>query len=144
MESYLVWLILGLLLITVEMMTGSFYLLVLGVAALIGSALGYFGGGFSTQAVCASIVAVVGVLAVNRWRRNNKNSPQAMNNNIDVGQPVTFERWTNEAARLVRVKYRGTSWDARLLDPGQASATEVLYICGTEGSQLQVSTAKPR
>ncbi|MBA2690798.1 MAG: hypothetical protein H0U63_08345 [Burkholderiales bacterium] len=142
MEGYLVWLILGLLLITIEMMTGTFYLLVLGLAALTASALGYFGGSAATQAVFASIVAVIGVFAVNRWRRNNKSLPKSMDNNMDLGQPVIFEAWTNQPARLVRVKYRGTSWDAHLLD-GDAEAAGVLYICGAEGSRLQVSAAKP-
>jgi len=142
MESYLLWLICGLVLVTAELITGTFYLLVLGLAALVASAVGYFGGSFAVQAVCASVVAVIGVIVVNRWRRNRKDQPQGTNN-MDVGQPVVFEAWTNEAARLARVKYRGASWDAHLMGDAAARADDVLYICGAEGSRLQVSPSKP-
>ena len=142
MESYLIWLLCGLALVIAELMTGSFYLLVLGIAALVGSAIGYFGGSFSAQAVCASLVAVIGVIVVNRWRRNRKGAPKGANN-MDIGQPVTFEAWVNETARLARVKYRGASWDALLVGDRAVRSADILYICGADGSQLKVSTEKP-
>ena len=142
MELYLIWLIGGLALVTAELMTGTFYLLVLGIAGLVGSAIGYFGGSFSAQAVCASVVAVIGVIIVNRWRRNRQGEPKGANY-MDVGQPVTFEAWVNETARLARVKYRGASWDALLVGDPPVRSNDILYICGSNGSQLKVSAEKP-
>ena len=144
MANHLIWLVLGLLLITVELMTGTFYLLVLGLGALIAAALGFLGGSFSAQALGASLVTVVGIVAVNRLRRNNNNAQPAMSDYIDFGQPVVFERWTNEAAGLARVSYRGTTWDAHVLGNSEPQATDVLYICGNNGGRLQVAVAKPR
>ena len=142
MESYLVWLVCGLALIIAELATGTFYLVVLGIAALVGSAVGWSGGGFSAQAIAASAIAVIGVVVVNRWRRSQKRARHG-GNNIDIGQAVVFEAWVNESARLARVKYRGTSWDAILTGNDSVKANDMLYICGSDGSRLQVSPAKP-
>jgi membrane protein implicated in regulation of membrane protease activity len=142
MDSSVIWLILGLILVTVELIAGTFYLLVLGVSALAGSLAAYLEFGFSVQAILASLVGVVGVFIVNRWRGNRKYFPQGTNN-MDIGQPVVFESWTNETARLARVKYRGTSWDAHLMGNVGAQVNDVLYICGADGSRLEVSSSKP-
>jgi membrane protein implicated in regulation of membrane protease activity len=142
MESYVVWLIMGLVLIAVELTTGTFYLLVLGIAAMAGSVTAYLGGSFSIQAVVASVIGVAGVFVVNHWFKNRKDLTKGTNN-MDLGQSVIFECWTNEAARMARVKYRGASWDAQLVGDAAVRANDSLFICGREGSQLQVSPSKP-
>ena len=143
MESYVVWLIMGLALIAAELVTGTFFLLVLGVAALTGSLAAYFGADFFAQAVLACVVCVAGVFMVNHWRNKKKDAAPG-SNNIDYGQSVVFESWRNESARIGRVQYRGASWDAHVLDGAAVQANDVLYICGTEGAQLQVSQSKPK
>ena len=73
MDAYLLWLIIGIVLIIVEMTTGTFYLLVLGIAALAAAAAAWFGQSFWVQAVITAAVAVAGVVLVNRYR--SKNTP---------------------------------------------------------------------
>lgn len=46
MEDYLVWLIAGLILVSAELITGTFFLLFLGIAALLGAAVAWFGTPF--------------------------------------------------------------------------------------------------
>ena len=46
-DSFLVWLIAGFALVIVELVTGTFYLLVLGVAAFAGAGLAYAGAVFA-------------------------------------------------------------------------------------------------
>jgi membrane protein implicated in regulation of membrane protease activity len=142
MQGYVLWLIAGLVLVTVEMATGTFYLLVLGVAAFAGSAAAYGGMSLLAQVLVASVIAVIGVVAVNRWRELQAKNTKP-ESTLDIGQPVQFEAWINEPARLVRVKYRGSSWDAHLIGDAGAQASDILYICGAQGSQLQVSRSKP-
>lgn len=43
MEMYLLWAVTGIVLIIIEMLTGTFYLLVLGIAALAAAAAAYLG-----------------------------------------------------------------------------------------------------
>jgi len=57
MQPVLAWLLAGLLLVVVELMTGSFYLLILGIAAGIGSVVAYVGQPFWMQALVAAIAA---------------------------------------------------------------------------------------
>ena len=112
METYLLWIVVGFVLVIVELLTGTFYLLVIGVGAFAGAAVSWAGGGFLAQAVGASAVALGGVWLVNRWHRaNRRSSPK--DDFLDLGQPVVLESWVDEQAGMARVKYRGTAWDAR-------------------------------
>src|SRR5256885_10414523 len=65
----LAWLITGFILIIAELMTGTFYLLVLGTAALVGAGVAYASGGPGWQAVGAAIVSGAGVFGVPRYKQ---------------------------------------------------------------------------
>ncbi len=113
MQPALAWLLIGLGLVVVELMTGTFYLLILGLAAGIGSLVAYLDQPFWIQALVAAIAAVVGGILVNRYHRKvNATSPKDAAN--DIGQTVTIESWVSEPQRLARVRYRGTIWDAEV------------------------------
>ena len=142
MQPAIVWLLAGLLLVVVELMTGTFYLLILGVAAGIGSAIAYVGQPFWMQALIAAIAAVVGGVLVNRYHRRVKASSPATSAD-DFGQTVTIESWVSEPQRVARVRYRGTIWDADVLGSEIVAPGALLYVVGTQGSRLKVSSAKP-
>lgn len=140
MDAYLLWLIVGIVLIIVEMTTGTFYLLVLGVAALAASAAAWFGQSFWVQAVITAAVAVAGVILVNRYR--SKNVPAATKS-LDIGQSVTLETWISEADGLARVNYRDAQWEARVTGE-RTPGGKVFYIHAVEGNTLLVSAARPQ
>ena len=68
MDLSLAWLIAGFILIIAELMTGTFYLLVLGVAALVGAGVGYASGALVWQAIgaAAAVGFLVGMLVSRR------------------------------------------------------------------------------
>ena len=140
MDTYLIWLIAGLLLIIVELVTGTFYLLVLGVAALAGGTVAYVGQPFSVQAMVASVLAVAGVLWVNRFRRASKSVKMP---SLDVGQATTFDRWRDRANGQARVKYRDALWDATVAGEVQGEPGETLYVTAIDGNTLKVSKTRP-
>lgn len=140
MEAYLIWLLAGLALVIAELITGTFYLLVLGVAAFGAGAAAWLGAGFPVQAITATVVAGVGAYFVHAYRE--RNAAQQMRS-IDAGQPASFENWVDQAAGLARVRYRGASWDARLEDGGAPQPGAVLYVLATEGNTLKVSAKRP-
>lgn len=138
MDAYLLWLIVGIVLIIVEMTTGTFYLLVLGIAALAASAAAWFGQSFWVQAVITAAVAVAGVILVNRYRGKNVS---AAKKSLDIGQSVTLESWISEADGLARVNYRDAQWEARVTGE-RTPGGKVFYIHAVEGNTLLVSAAR--
>jgi membrane protein implicated in regulation of membrane protease activity len=141
MQPALAWLLVGLLLVVVEMMTGTFYLLILGLAAGIGSLIAYLDQPFWMQAMVAAIAAIAGGVLVHRFHRAaNATSPKDIAN--DIGQTVTIETWVSEPQRLARVRYRGTIWDAEVLGSNRVEPDALLYVVAMEGSRLKVSSTR--
>lgn len=146
MQDYLTWTILGFALVIVELMTGTFYLLVLGVGALFAALAAWLGSPFIIQVVVAGVVASVGTWWVQKWHgAHRKDGDQS--NAIDVGQMVTVANWINQPEGMLRVKYRGTEWDARIR-PGDLTAAGMaeggmLYILAQDGQCWVVGATKP-
>ena len=141
MQTYLLWAIAGIVLIIAELISGTYHLLVIGIAAFAGAGAAYLGYAFWVQAVLAAAVAVAGVIATNRFR--GKHGGASSTGSLDIGQSVVLDEWTNEADRIARVRYRNALWDAKVIDAADAHAGEVFYICGSDGSTLHVSKARP-
>jgi membrane protein implicated in regulation of membrane protease activity len=140
MDATLAWIGAGLLLVIAELLTGTFYLLVLGIAAMVGGGVAYLGAPFGMQAAAAAIVAVAGTMWVQRLRRSRGAGPQMAH--LDVGQPVTLDAWVNQADRLARVRYRDALWDAHVEGEHRGEAGEVFYIRAVQGSVLVVAKAR--
>ena len=136
MDPYLYWMLSAIGLVIVELLTGTFYLLVLGIAAGAGAALAYFGFPFSAQAGFATAIAVAGVVFVHHFHARSRKDGGAINA-IDVGQRVTLESWINESQGLARVHYRGTLWDAKVV--GDRGDGKAFYIRGVDGSTLHIA-----
>jgi membrane protein implicated in regulation of membrane protease activity len=138
LHPYLYWLLAAIVLVIAELLTGTFYLLVLGVAAAAGATLAWFNLGFPAQAAFATAIAVVGVFFAHRYRTRNPRA-YAGSNAIDIGQRVILDSWVNEAEGLARVSYRGALWDARVI--GERGSGTSYYIRGVDGSTLHIAAA---
>lgn len=144
MELWLLWIVMGFVLIIAELVTGTFYLLVVGVGALAAALVAWLGGNVLVQAVIGSAVALFGAFLVHHWHAAHVKADAGRSNFLDRGQPVVLEGWANESARIARVKYRGTTWDARLARSEERPAPgSTLYIEGQEGNTLVVAIAPP-
>src|SRR5574341_704771 len=131
MDTYLIWLLVGLALVIVELLTGTFYLLVLGVAAFGAGVVAWFGGGFAAQSIAAAVLALAGAYLVHAYRARNAAQQMAP---IDAGQPASFESWVDQGSGLARVRYRGASWDARLEGEAVLQPGSLVYVLATEGN----------
>ena len=139
-EPYLAWAILGLILVIAELVTGTFYLVVLGVAAFGAAAAAYFGQDFPVQSIVAGIVAAAGAYWVHTYRASNATLQMKP---VDAGQPANFESWIDQGARLARVRYRGASWDARVEGDQAPEPGGVVYVMSTHGNTLKVTLKHP-
>jgi membrane protein implicated in regulation of membrane protease activity len=136
----LAWLIAGFILLITELATGTFYLLVLGVAAFAGAGVAYAGGAPLAQSVVSAVVAIAGVVWVHQYRKRTVASPMR---GLDVGQPAAFESWVNKGAGHARVKYRDALWDAQISGDASGEPGEILYVVSVDGSTLKVSKTRP-
>ena len=139
MDTYLIWLVAGFGLVIVELVTGTFYLLVLGVAGVAGGVVAYAGLPFSVQAVVAAALAVVGVVWVNRVRRS---STAVKMRSLDIGQPAAVDRWVDRAAGQARVRHRDALWDATVVGEISGEPGEVLYVASIDGNTFKVSKTR--
>ena len=145
METWLLWVVVGFALVIAELLTGTFYLLVIGVGFFAAALCAWAGANFILQAVVGSAVALAGAWLVHHWHESQRLKDAGRSNLLDRGQAVVLEGWTNESAGIARVRYRGASWDARVATAGARPETgATLYIEGQEGSTLVVAAAPPR
>jgi membrane protein implicated in regulation of membrane protease activity len=140
MDPSLVWAVGGLVLVIAELLTGTFYLLMLGVAAFGAAAAAWLGLGVGSQIVVAALVAGIGCYGVHVYGKKNRAQQMAP---LDAGMPASFESWIDPAARIAQVRYRGAPWEARVdgadgLEPGST-----LYVVATDGNTLKVSKNRP-
>jgi len=140
MDLPLAWLIAAFILVIAELATGTFYLLVLGVAAFAGSGVAYAGGGLVWQSLVSAAVAVAGVVWVHQYRKRTVARPMP---GLDVGQPAAFDSWVNQGAGHARVRYRDALWDAQVAGGASGEPGEVLYVTSVDGNTLKVSKTRP-
>ena len=140
MEEDFLWAILGLTLVIVELLTGTFYLVVLGIAAFGAALAAWLGQGFPVQVIIMAVIAALGCYGVHVYR--TKNTTRQMTP-MDAGQPASFENWVDQGARLARVRYRGASWDALVDGDAPVDAGSMLYVVTANGNTLKVTTRRP-
>jgi membrane protein implicated in regulation of membrane protease activity len=136
MDAAIAWIVGGLILVIAELLSGTFYLLVLGIAALVAGAVAYAGAAFWVQALVAAGTAVAGMAMVSRHRRSRQSAPMP---SLDLGQPVTLDSWVNRGDGMARVKYRDALWDARIVGEHRGEAGETFYIRAVDGNLLTVA-----
>jgi membrane protein implicated in regulation of membrane protease activity len=140
MEHAIVWAVAGLVLVFVEVMTGTFYLLMLGIAAFGAAAAAWLGLEFPLQSIVAAILAAVGCYGVHLYREKNRAQQMPP---IDAGMPASFESWLDAGARLARVRYRGASWDARVEGGDAIEPGTTVYVLAADGNTLRVAKNRP-
>jgi membrane protein implicated in regulation of membrane protease activity len=111
-DSTIWWLLAGGA-VALELLTGTFYLVMLAVGMAAGALAAHAGGSWTTQLVTAALVGVAAVTAWHLQRRRHPSEPPAEANpnvNLDVGETVQVEAWSPQHTASVR--YRGANWTA--------------------------------
>ena len=139
MDPALTWAIVGLVLVVAELLSGTFYLLMLAVAAFGAAGAAYIGQGFPVQCIVAVLLAAAGCYGVHVYRA--KSAPQRMAP-IDAGMPASFETWLDVPARLARVRYRGASWEARVEGSDALEPGATVFVLAADGNTLKVAKSR--
>ncbi|MDQ3058540.1 MAG: NfeD family protein [Pseudomonadota bacterium] len=137
-ESSIWWLLAGVA-VAVELMTGTFYLLMLAAGLMAGAIAAYLGFALVPQMV---IAAVVGGGAVSAWRWQRSKSPKALPANanrdvhLDIGEPVHVLHWNADGTATV--KFRGAQWTAITAHPGEPQSPGNFRIKEMLGNRLVI------
>lgn len=140
MADWMIWLIMAGILVTLELFTGTFYLLMIAIGLAAGGAVAFAGGLFALQAIVGAVLGVLatGLLYRSRFGRpSREDAARDRNVNLDIGQHVTVPAWDNGRARVM---YRGALWDVELGQGATARAGD-FRIVELHGSRLVVANA---
>lgn len=132
MSAYIIWWIVAFALVAVELTTGTFYLLVYGLAAAAAGIAAWLGMGMVAQLVVAAVIGIAGTLALKKWKRAE--ATDADMQDLEIGHSVAVENWQGNKGQ---VKYRGAVWDAEAA-ADEIDAGKSLYIRAMRGSVLIV------
>lgn len=138
MEIYSYWLMLALVLLGLEMATGTFYMLVVSVAAAVAGLAALMHAGMEIQLMLCALVVIGGTIALRSWKKTQIDDQS--NASLDVGQAVQVLAWHDNGS--ARVVYRGAEWDA---EPESADMPHdgECYIKQMHGSTLVLTHRKP-
>jgi membrane protein implicated in regulation of membrane protease activity len=143
LDTTLWWSVAGAV-IVIELLTGTFYLLMIALGLAAGAMAAHAALPMATQLLIAALVGAAGVLAVQRHKRKHPATPSAQANpdvNLDIGSSVHIEHatdWNPDGQTTVR--YRGADWSAELA-PGQQAAAGSFVIEQVRGSVLVLRRA---
>jgi len=94
------WWVLTGVLVALELTTGSFYLLMLGLGTAAAALAAMAGYGLSAQLVAAAAVGGLGVVLLGQWRKRQAITPQeAQDQHLDLGATVLVRPGMRKARR---------------------------------------------
>jgi len=131
-----IWLGLAALALIGELATGTFYLLLVALGLAAGGVAAWLNSGQEWQLVACGVVLLLGLLVLRKTRvlkKREVNSARNVDVNLDIGQTVTVEAWSEH--RTARVWYRGAHWQAELA-PGKTPHAGEHTITELRGSTL--------
>ena len=144
MVDWVGWLVAAGVLIVLEMFTGTFYLLMIGLGLAVGGLAALASHGPAVQFLAAAVVGIVATLMLRRsriGRGGRSDATRDPNVNLDIGQTVFIDAWTLEGGRhIARVKYRGADWDIEL-EHGEQAVPGSFVIRQIRGSRFIVANA---
>lgn len=133
MSNLSLWLVVAGILLIAEIMTGTFYLLMVSLGALIGALVAYLGYGLEIQIAASAVFAVLGSLLI-RKRFVKRNKIDRQHDILDIGNKIEISNWS--AGGLANVQYRGATWAAESTDA--TPATGLHQIVDVQGNILKV------
>ncbi|MGE4126321.1 MAG: NfeD family protein [Pusillimonas sp.] len=137
------WFIFALAALIGEVLSGTFYLLLIAVGLVAGGLAAFSGASFTLQLLAVVVVTGLGLLVLRKTHVLKKREINARRNrdvNLDIGQVVTVASWGQ--GNTTKVRHRGALWSARLAQ-GQPAGTGPHRIIEIEGSVLVLTPEQP-
>lgn len=142
-NDFLWWIGAGALIVA-ELLTGTFYLLMIALGFLAGALAKLYGASLAAQCTWAALVALAAVVMLRRSRFGRRRERRDASTNpdvvLDVGAPLEVLAWRDGRAR---VPYRGAEWDVELA-PGEREDARYYEIAAVRANRLIVVEKKPK
>ena len=125
MSDSTLWWLLTAAAVALELLSGSFYLLMLGIGLAAGALAAHLGAGLAWQLTAAALIGGGAVLLWSRRARpapGTEDSAASADLNLDIGQLVRVERWNADTSATVR--HRGAEWMVELAEAESAAGTD--------------------
>ncbi len=139
MSHSVIWFVLAFALLIAELLTGTFYLLMIAIGCAVGGLVAVAGGGVPLQFVLAAAFGIAATLVLRRtrWGLRQPRSDAAENRDVilDIGEIVQVDAWQD---RTAHVRYRGAQWSATL-EPDAPATSGAQVIKAIRGSTLVVA-----
>ncbi len=136
-DSTMWWLLAGAL-VALELLSGTFYLLMLALGAAVAAIAAHLGMPLIAQITVASVAGLVSVAMWYQLKKRRPGDPSARAQrsvNLDVGEIIQVDTWLPDGS--AQVKYRGALWRV-IQRPGNAQAPGAYRVAELVGSSLLV------
>ena len=138
MEESTIWWLLAGGVIVAELLTGTFYLLMVALGLAAAALVAHTDLPLTGQIVTAAAVGGGAVVAWHYAKRRRPGDPSARADrsvNLDVGETIVIDSWNADGTTTV--KYRGATWTA-IHRPGVTPSTGMHRVTELVGSRLLV------
>ncbi|MBU0749299.1 MAG: NfeD family protein [Gammaproteobacteria bacterium] len=136
-ESTIWWLAAGAVVVA-ELLTGTFYLLMVAIGLVAAALAAHLGLPIALQIVSAAVFgggAVVAWYLVKKRRPGDPSARADRSVNLDVGETIMIESWNPDGT--TSVKYRGATWTA-IHRAGVTPSTGMHRVSELVGNRLLV------
>lgn len=138
MEQSTVWWLAAGALVVAELITGTFYLLMVAVGVAAGALAAHLDLSTPLQIAAAAVVGAGLVAGLHQMKRRRPGDPSPRADrsvNLDVGETVLIDAWNADGTSTV--KYRGATWTA-IHRPGITPAVGMHRVAELVGNRLLV------
>ncbi len=138
MSDSTVWWVLAGVAVAVEMVTGTFYLLMLAVGLSAAAIAAHVGASLVVQVAVAAVVGGAACITLHliRGKPSRGDTEANRNINLDIGETVQVATWN--ADRTANVQYRGANWAVVAANGYAITAPGAHRVCELDGNRLVV------
>ncbi len=147
MVVWMTWLIWAGVLVILEILAGTFYLLMIALGFASAGLAAWLGASSTMQYVVAVLVSACAIYVLRRrkYSKAKINVAGDLNANMDIGRSITVDAWKIDDAEksTARVMYKGVMWDVELAQ-GSTPKVGPFIIRAVRGNCLVVSNERRR
>lgn len=139
MTDSTVWWVLAGTMVAVELLTGTFYLLMLSLGFIAAALAAHAGATMTLQLVVAAVCSSGSVIAWRRYRSSRTSDASEhtkQDGNLDIGETVQVDAWQPDGTSTV--KYRGAHWSVAAMEDIEPPVAGRYRIVEVVGSRLIV------